>query len=336
MPITVDYSLDSFVRAAHNEPVEELDLPPGHRSGFVAVAGRPNVGKSTLINAYLGQPLAPVSPRPQTTREPLTAILTLPHAQVVFLDTPGIHRPLHKLGRWMNDAAEQALTQVDLALAVFDLTAPPGEEDARVAERVRTLVPPRPMLAAFNKLDAVRPEEVESRSEAYRALLPEAEALAVSATRGDNRPQLLEQILERLPEGPRWYPTDQITEAYERDLAADLIRAAALGLLRQEVPHALAVRVDEYKERDERGVFLAATLFVERESQKGIVIGKGGTMLRRIGMRAREDIERLTSRRAYLQLRVKVQPGWRNDEKALKRLGYQTPRPSRPGRGAHG
>jgi GTP-binding protein Era len=293
-----------------------------HRSGFVAVAGRPNVGKSTLINAFLGQTVAAVSPRPQTTRRRQLGILTLPHAQVIFVDTPGIHQPLHKLGEHMNTKAIEVLEDADVLLVMFDMSQPPTEEDQLVAERVQTLTSPTPTLVALNKLDLVPIEGILARQALFNELLADVETFPISSTRGDNRDQLLARIITMLPIGPQYYPEDAVTDTFERDIAADLIRAAALQLLRDEVPHCIAIRIDEYKERNEHGAYISATLFVERESQKGIVIGKGGKMLREIGTLARQEIETMAERKVFLKLRVKVLPKWRSDREALKRLGF--------------
>lgn len=302
--------------------VTESETPPGHRSGFVALAGKPNVGKSTLVNRYVGQSIAAVSPRPQTTRRNQLGILTLPQAQLIFIDTPGIHQPRHRLGARMNAWAEQALRDSDLVLAMFDLSSSPDDEDHHVAERVLQAAADRPVLLALNKVDAVPQEEADRRESEYASLLAEAEPHAVSASRGEGCDRLLDRLVALLPAGPRYYPPDQVTDAFERDIAVDLIRSACLRLLRHEVPHSVAVRLDEYQERGEGGAYLAATLFVERESQKPIVIGKGGKMLKEIGSLARREIEALTGRRVYLYLRVKVEPGWRDDEAALERFGY--------------
>ena len=294
--------------------------PEGHRSGYVALAGKPNVGKSTLLNRLLQQGVMAVSSKPQTTRRRQIGILTLPQAQVVFLDTPGIHAPRHRLGKLMLDEAITALAEADLALAVFDVHAEPDAVDAQV---VQALGMNTPNLVALNKIDLADPASLQEHWDAYQALLPEAEMLTVSALRGDNLAELVERIVRRLPVGPRYYSEGEVTDAFERDIAADLIRAAGMQLLRQEVPHTLAVHVDDYQERGESGAFIGATLFVERESQKGIVIGKGGHMLRDIGTLARRQIEAMSGRKVYLELKVKVLPGWRDDERALHRLGYK-------------
>ena len=302
--------------------MESSDTQEGHRSGFVALAGRPNIGKSTLINAFLGQNIAAVSPRPQTTRFRQLGILTLPNAQVVFVDTPGIHKPLHKLGEQMNADALEVLEDADLVLVMFDISQFPTEDDERVAERVQELSSKPPMLIVLNKVDLVSLDDLLERQSALESLIPDTEIHVISSTRGDGRDQLLDRILELLPFGPQYYAEDMITDAYERDIAADLLRAAALKLLRDEVPHCIAIRIDEYKERNERGAYIEATIFVERDSQKGIVIGKGGGMLREIGTLARKEIEAMSGRKVYLRLRVKVLPRWRNDMNALRRLGF--------------
>lgn len=301
----------------------QAELPPGHRSGFVATVGRPNVGKSTLLNAYLGQAVAAVSPKPQTTQFRQLAILTLPNAQVIFVDTPGIHNPHHRLGELMDEMSTGVIRDADLVLVIFDLEQPPSEDDRRVAERLASLEAAPPMLIALNKVDSLTADDLATRRQEFESLLPSAElALAISALSGDNRDRLLAEIIDRLPEGPRFYDELAITDRFERDLAADFIRAAALELLRDEVPHSVAVRIDEFKERGEKGAYIAATLFVERESQKGIVIGKGGSMIRDIGSSARRGIEAMSGRSVYVDLRVKVSPGWRNDEDSLRRFGY--------------
>ncbi|MFQ5921965.1 MAG: GTPase Era [Anaerolineales bacterium] len=293
-----------------------------HRSGFVAVSGRPNVGKSTLLNAILAQDILPVSPKPQTTRVRQLAILTTSTAQAIFVDTPGIHRPRNRLGRYMNSVASNVLDDADVILCVFDVHQAPKAGDRLVADAILQRAPETATIAALNKMDLVRPERLQSNWEAYLALLPAAHPLGVSATRGDNLDLLTQDIVDRLPKGPQYYSDSEITDAYERDIAADLIRSAALALLRDEVPHSLAVQVDEYTERGERGAYVAATIYVERDSQKGIVIGKRGSMLREIGKLGRESIEQMSGRKVYLDLRVKVWPGWRDDAKALRQLGY--------------
>lgn len=297
------------------------DVPPDHRSGFVAVVGRPNVGKSTLMNAILGQKLAIVSPKPQTTRNRILGILTLDDLQAVFMDTPGIHRPRHKLGEFMLAEALSALPDADLALWVVDLSRLPNEEDEQVAAALsrQTL----PVILVLNKMDITPPATQIEHGRLYRQLLPTvAEDIAISALTGQGVPAVVDLLRRYLPPGPRYYPPDQITDVQERFLAAELIREKALLHLREEVPYAVAVDLEEFTERPGGVVYIAARLFVERESQKGILIGHEGSMLKRIGSEARQEIEALLEKRVYLDLRVVVKPKWRRDPAELRRLGY--------------
>ena len=287
--------------------------------------GRPNVGKSTLINALLGQQIAAVSPKPQTTRHQQLGILTTDEAQIIFVDTPGLHNPHHKLGEYMNAEAANALSDADLILFVVNVShTPPHEEDRLLIALLEEIDKPVPqVILALNKIDRVKGDDLSHRIESYTQLIPAATPVPISATRGDQLDELLATLIENLPEGPPYYPPDQITNLYEREIAADLIRAACLIHLRDEVPHAIAVRMDEYTERGDVGAFIRATLFVERESQKAIVIGEGGRMIKRIGAHARAQIEAMSGRKVYLQLRVKVRKNWRNDENTLRQFGFQ-------------
>ena len=293
-----------------------------HRSGFVAVVGRPNVGKSSLVNYLLGQKIAIVSDKPQTTRQTQLGILTRPEAQVIFVDTPGMHEPRNALGAAMVEGAARALLEADAVLFIVDVSTPPGPGDLRLAEIIAQKPGLAPVLLALNKSDLLKPEYVILHSEAYRALAPEAPWMLVSAKRGDNLDELLNMIVRALPEGPALYPEDEVTQTHVRDLAGELIREAALNALEQEVPYGIAVEIDEFKERRNAPTYVAATLYVERESHKGIVIGKGGQMLKRIGVAARLEIEKLIENQTYLELRVKVRKHWRKDEREVKRLGY--------------
>jgi len=292
-------------------------------SGFVAVLGKPNVGKSTLVNAYLGQKIAAVSPRPQTTRRRQLGILTLPQAQIVFVDTPGVHLPRHKLGQFFNQEAAEALEGVDADLFLVDASMEPDDEDRRVADMLLGQRQRPALFLGLNKIDLVPTPEREARRTVYQALLPGVKPFLLSASGGEGRAELLAALIGCLPVRPPEFPPEQITDQYEREIAAELIREAALVFLREEVPHALAVRLDEFTERGEEGAYIAATLFVERESRKGIVIGEGGGMLKRIGSLARREIEAMSGRKVYLNLRVKVEKGWRDNEAALRRFGYK-------------
>jgi GTP-binding protein Era len=283
------------------------------------------VGKSTLMNAYLGQKIAIVSEKPQTTRNRLLGILTRDDAQIVFVDTPGIHAPLHKLGEVMVETAVRAIPDADVVLFMVDASVPPTGEDALVADAIRAGGEELPVVMALNKADLLSSPE-SPYADDYLALLQPAAWLLVSATRGDNRDELLDLVVAHLPLGPRYYPEDQITDQQTRFIAAELIREAALRRLRQEVPYALAVVVDEFKRRDEDMTYIGATIFVERDSQKGIVIGQGGRTLKDIGRTARTEIEKLLDTRVFLELWVKVRPKWRKKEEELRRMGYSVPK----------
>lgn len=293
-----------------------------YKSGFIAVMGRPNVGKSTLVNALLGQKVAAVSPRPQTTRKQQLGILNLENSQLIFIDTPGIHQPLHRLGEKMNAEAQAALEHCDLILFIVDASCMPNPEDLILANLLHKLNRPDNIILVLNKIDQISQEEIQSNQEAYQAILPGIKPIYISATKGINLDKLLERMIALLPEGMPFYPVDQVTDLYERDLAADLIREACLIYLRDEIPHGIAVRIDEYKERNEKGAYIEATLFVEKDTHKGIVIGENGQMLKQIGKHARHEIEEMSGRSIYLRLRVKVRKNWRNDENLLGRFGF--------------
>lgn len=303
----------------------ESEQIPFH-SGFIAVMGRPNVGKSTLMNALMGQKIAAVSPRPQTTRKRQMGILTidepLRRLQAVFVDTPGLHQPRHKLGALMNAEALQTLQESDLVLFVADASEPPTADDRLLFARLKEVRRPAPVLLVLNKIDAVDAEKLARNRLEFEGGVPEAPVFPISATHGDGLPALLDAITARLPENLPFFPDDQLTDLYERDIAADLIREAALNILRDEVPHGIAVRIDQYTERGEEGAYIEATLFVEKESHKGIVIGQGGQMLKKIGSLARAEIEAMSGRKVFLQLKIKVRKNWRDDEKTLRSFGY--------------
>ncbi len=319
----------------YDQPESELDLstlhdetiPEGHRAGFVAVVGRPNVGKSTLMNAFLQQKIAIVTPRPQTTRAAQLGIITEADYQIIFVDTPGIMQPRHKLDEFMLESATEALQDADVILWLVDGSEAPTAEDELVAGRLRPIAEATPVILAINKSDLLKPNEVLPRTEAYRALLPEArDWLLFSAGQALGLDQLLQQIVSALPEGPRYYPADQITDIFLRDIAGEMIREQLLLQLRDEVPHSTAVRVDQFKERDNGVTYIAATIYVERDTHKRIIIGAKGAQLKEIGAAARREIQQLLDGPVFLELWVKVEPKWRRDENALQRLGYQRPK----------
>jgi GTP-binding protein Era len=301
------------------------ELPPDYRSGFVAVIGKPNVGKSTLMNVYVGQKIAIVSEKPQTTRRRIRGILTTDRYQIIFVDTPGIHKPLHKLGEYMVEAATRAIPDADVILFMVDVSEMPTDEDRQIAELLDVKAR-APVILVLNKMDLLPPEKVQPHTDAYLSLVDHADWMMISATRGDNRDKLLGLIVEHLPLGPQYYPPDQVTDQTERAIAGELIREQALRYLRQEVPHAVEVAIEEWIERRPDLTYIEATVYVEKESQKGIIIGEGGRMLKQIGKAAREQLERLIGHKVYLDLWVKVRKKWRRDERALRQLGYVLPK----------
>ncbi|NLE46249.1 MAG: GTPase Era [Chloroflexi bacterium] len=298
------------------------DVSADHKSGFVVVIGEPNVGKSTLINRLVGQKVAVVSPKPQTTRNRILGILTREDAQVIFVDTPGLHDPKHKLGEAMVTTARGAIPDADLVLFVVDASTPPDEQERVIAGLIREHTD-APVILVLNKMDLLAPENVEPFTEAYWALLPDYRHwMMTTATTGDNLDKLLTLVIEELPEGPRFYPGDQVTDQTEREIAAEMIREQVLRYTRQEVPHAVAVIVEQFTERETGVTYVGATVYVEKDSQKGIIVGRGGQMLRQIGSAARQEIERMVGGRVFLDLWVKVRQGWRRDEREVRRFGY--------------
>jgi GTP-binding protein Era len=301
-----------------------MDTP--FRSGFVTLIGRPNVGKSTLLNALLGQKVAAVSPRPQTTRRRQLGILTLKTAQLVFMDTPGIHKPQHQLGQYMNEVALQTIPDADVVIWLVDASVSPHPEDKLIAKQITEHPVPGWLLMVLNKCDLISPDEIKHRIEQYSELFPNVETFPISSLDEKNRQVLLEIVIEHLPEGPAFYDEDQVTDLYERDIAADLIREAALYHLRDEIPHSIGVKIDEYTERSDQLAYVLATLYLERENHKGIVIGKGGEMLKKIGSTARKEIEAMSGRKVFLELKVKVNKNWRDNPEVLSQLGYVLPK----------
>ncbi len=294
------------------------------RTGYIAIIGRPNVGKSTLMNALLGQKIAAVSPKPQTTRKRQLGILTTDKYQLVFVDTPGMHSPRHKLGEFLNQEAQESLEGVDVILWLVDSSVKLTEEDKQIGLLLNHTPRRTPLVLAANKIDLVPAEALTAQLEAYQALVrKDAKAVSVSAAQNQNLDELIELLVSLSPFRAPEYDEEQVTDSYERDIAADLIREACLHKLREEVPHGIGVRVDEFSERDNGMLYIAATVFVERNSQKGILIGEGGQMMKAIGSAARREIEEMGGRKVFLELRVKVLKDWRNDENALQRFGYK-------------
>ncbi len=294
-------------------------VPPGFRSGFVGIVGKPNVGKSTMLNALLGHKVSITSPKPQTTRRRILGIRTDPRAQVIFLDTPGWHRPKDSLGRYMVSMARNVFEEADVLIAVIDAVSGIKREDEWVFEQIQKSR--QPALLAINKVDRVKKGVLLPIIEACATRRLFQEHIPVSATAGDNMDTLLAETIKYLPEGPRWYDPGQLTDQSTEQLIGEFIREAVLAATRQEVPQAVAVQVGEVATKGTVTV-IQATIIVEREGQKAIVIGKGGQLLKRIGQQARLELERWLGRKVFLELWVKVAESWRKNPRTLRELGY--------------
>ena len=290
-------------------------------SGFVAILGRPNVGKSTFLNRVVGQKIAIMSDKAQTTRNKIQGIYTEDDAQIVFIDTPGIHKPHSRLGDFMVESALSTLNEVDAVLFMVNATQKRGRGDDFIIERLKNVK--KPIYLVINKIDKIHPDKLLQIMDDYRNTLDYAEVFPISALEGNNCPELIESLVNTLPEGPQYYPADQITDHPERFIAGELIREKVLELTREEVPHSVAVVVDRIHREDDEKVLVQATIVVERNSQKGIIIGKGGKMLKQIGVKARKDIELMLGDKVYLELWVKVQPNWKDRQVDLQALGYK-------------
>lgn len=294
---------------------------PNYKSGFVAIVGRPNVGKSTFLNRVIGQKIAIMSDTAQTTRNKIQGIYTTDEAQIVFIDTPGVHKPKSKLGDYMVQSAMSALNEVDAVLFMINAAEKRGAGDNFIIDRLKGIKAPVYLL--INKIDQIHPDDLLSVMDQYKTALPWKAVYPISALEGNNVDEFLTALVGEMPNGPQYYPEDQVTDHPERFVVSELIREKIFMLTREEVPHSVAVEIESMKQKDEDHVHIEATIIVERPTQKGIMIGKGGSMLKKIGTMARRDIEHLLGSKVYLQLWVKVQPNWRDKATLLKSYGYR-------------
>ncbi|MDO4633885.1 MAG: GTPase Era [Eubacteriales bacterium] len=302
-----------------NIDLKELNAMPKTKSGFVTLIGRPNVGKSTLMNHLIGQKIAITSNKPQTTRNRIQTVYTSDRGQIVFLDTPGIHKAKNKLGEYMVNVAERTLEEVDVVLWLVEPTTFIGAGEQHIAKqlsRVKT-----PVILIINKIDTVKKDEILKFMDAYRKILNFAAIIPVSALRAQNLDTVIDEIFKYLPYGPMFYDEDTITDQPQRQIVAEMIREKALRCLDEEIPHGVAVSIERMKER--QGIVdIDATIICERDSHKGIIIGKGGAMLKRIGSQARRDIEDMLEMKVNLQIWVKVKKDWRDSDFMIKNFGY--------------
>ena len=292
------------------------------KSGFVAIVGRPNVGKSTFMNYVLGQKIAIMSDKAQTTRNKLQGVYTNQDCQIVFLDTPGIHKPKHELGNFMVESAYSALKEVDAVLFMVNAAEKRGPGDDFIIEKLKKIK--TPVFLVLNKIDLISPDELLDRVESYQETIPFAGIIPISVLQGNNVQELMTTLTNHLPEGPQYYPSDQITDHPEYFVVSELIREKILHLTKEEIPHSVAVTVDKMQKDEFDKVHVYANIIVERPTQKGIIIGKGGKLLKEIGVRARKDIEQLLGNKVYLELWVKVEKDWRKKKSHLQDFGYRT------------
>ncbi|MDF2535710.1 MAG: GTPase Era, partial [Bacillales bacterium] len=290
------------------------------KSGFVSIIGRPNVGKSTFLNKVIGQKIAIMSDKPQTTRNKVQGVLTTNDAQVIFIDTPGIHTPNSKLGDFMMKVAMNSLSEVDAVMFMVNAQEGFGKDEKLIVEKLSKLG--TPVFLIINKIDLVHPNDLFTIIESYKEKMEFAEIIPISALQGNNIDRLLEVLKKYLPVGPQYYPADQVTDHPERFIICELIREKALHLTREEIPHSTAVIMEKLEKRENDTIHIMATIVVERDSQKGIIIGKRGAMLKEIGQRARVDIENLLGNKVYLELWAKVQKDWRNKASHLREIGF--------------
>ena len=292
------------------------------KSGFVAIVGRPNVGKSTFMNYVLGQKIAIMSDKAQTTRNKIQGVYTNQECQIVFLDTPGIHKPKHELGNFMVESAYSALKEVDAVLFMVNAAEKRGPGDDFIIEKLKKIK--TPVFLVLNKIDLISPDELLDRVELYQETIPFAGIIPISVLQGNNVQELMTTLTNHLPDGPQYYPSDQITDHPEYFVVSELIREKILHLTKEEIPHSVAVTVDKMQKDEFDKVHVYANIIVERPTQKGIIIGKGGKLLKEIGVRARKDIEQLLGNKVYLELWVKVEKDWRKKKSHLQDFGYRT------------
>lgn len=291
-----------------------------HKSGFVSIIGRPNVGKSTFMNRVIGHKIAIMSDKAQTTRNKIQGVMTRDDAQIIFLDTPGIHKPKHKLGDYMMRVAKNTLSEIDAIMFMVNVNEEIGRGDEYIMEMLKNVK--TPVFLVLNKIDLVHPDALMPRIEQYQQYMDFTEIVPISALEGLNVDHFIDVLKRYLPEGPKYYPDDQISDHPEQFVVSEIIREKILHLTSEEIPHAIGVNVDRMIKESEERVRVEATIFVERDSQKGIVIGKSGKKLKEVGKRARHDIEMLLGSKVYLELWVKVQKDWRNKVNFIRQMGY--------------
>jgi GTP-binding protein Era len=304
------------------QQVNSEEPGPGFRSGYVAIIGKPNAGKSTLLNSIVGEKISIVTPRPQTTRKRVLGIRTTSGSQIIFIDTPGIHKPHHILGQYMLKEAKEGLRDADLVLFMVE-PHHSGIADRLIIGLLREAAKGRPVILLINKVDVVKKTELLAVIEEYQSLFPFEEIIPLSALNSDDVKLLLDRITQKLPVGPKYYPDDMLTDQYERFVVAEMIREKAMTATEEEVPHSVAVEIVQWTEREDGMLLLDVNIYVEREGQKGIIIGKGGMKLKAIGSAARADIETFLGRKIFMTLWVKVKEDWRSDKSVLRELGLQ-------------
>lgn len=291
-----------------------------HKSGFVSIIGRPNVGKSTFVNRVIGHKIAIMSDKAQTTRNKIQGVMTRDDAQIIFIDTPGIHKPKHKLGDYMMRVAKNTLSEIDAIMFMVNVNEDIGRGDEYIMEMLKNVK--TPIFLVLNKIDLVHPDTMMPKIEQYQSYMDFKDIIPISALEGLNVDHFIDVLKSFLPEGPKYYPDNQISDHPEQFVVSEIIREKILHLTSEEIPHAIGVNVDRMIKEDEDRVRIEATIYVERDSQKGIVIGKGGKKLKEVGKRARRDIEMLLGSKVYLELWVKVQRDWRNKVNFIRQIGY--------------